>query len=117
MLRRSATTGRTCAARSRRSTRSSASSRLPSPSGPPPAAETEADAATFHEIGDLLFTVVNVGRHLNVDPELALRATSERFVERVERASEIAAEEGRDWSGLGLDEQDAYYERAKESLV
>jgi MazG family protein len=85
--------------------------------GPPPAAETEADAATFHEIGDLLFTVVNVGRHLNVDPELALRATSERFVERVERASEIAAEEGRDWSGLGLDEQDAYYERAKESLV
>jgi nucleoside triphosphate diphosphatase len=85
--------------------------------GPPPAAETEADAATFHEIGDLLFTVVNVARHLNVDPELALRATSERFVERVERASEIAAGEGREWRELGLDEQDAYYERAKESLV
>jgi MazG family protein len=85
--------------------------------GPPPAAETEADAAAFHEIGDLLFTVVNVARHLNVDPELALRATSERFVERLERASELAAEEGREWSRLGLDEQDAYYERAKESLV
>jgi MazG family protein len=85
--------------------------------GPSPAAETEADAAAFHEIGDLLFTVVNVARHLNVDPELALRATSERFVERVERASEIAADEGREWRELGLDEQDAYYERAKESLV
>jgi MazG family protein len=85
--------------------------------GPQPAAETEADAAAFHELGDLLFTVVNVARHLNVDPELALRATSERFVERLERASEIAAEEGREWSRLGLDEQDAYYERAKESLV
>ncbi len=83
----------------------------------PPAAETEPDAAVFHELGDLLFTVVNVARHLNVDPELALRATSERFVERVERASAIAAEEGREWIGLGLDEQDAYYERAKESLV
>jgi MazG family protein len=85
--------------------------------GPSPAAETEADAAAFHEIGDLLFTVVNVARHLNVDPELALRATSERFVERVERASEIAADEGREWRELGLDEQDAYYERAKESFV
>jgi MazG family protein len=85
--------------------------------GPPPAAETEADAAAFHELGDLLFTVVNVARHLNVDPELALRATSERFVERLERASELATEEGREWSRLGLAEQDAYYERAKESLV
>jgi nucleoside triphosphate diphosphatase len=85
--------------------------------GPPPAPETEGDATAFHEIGDLLFTVVNVARHLNVDPELALRATSGRFVERVERASEIATEEGREWSGLALEEQDAYYERAKESLV
>ena len=60
-----------------------------------PAPETEPDAAVFHELGDLLFTVVNVARRLNVDPELALRATTRRFMERVERASEIAADEGR----------------------
>ena len=41
-----------------------------------PRPETEPDAAVFHELGDLLFTVVNVARRLNVDPELALRATT-----------------------------------------
>jgi MazG family protein len=78
-----------------------------------PAPETEADAAVFHEVGDLLFTVVNVARRLNVDPELALRATSRRFVERVERAAELADEAGEDWSVLDLTAQDRFYEQAK----
>jgi MazG family protein len=78
---------------------------------PPP--ETEPDAAVFHELGDLLFTVVNVARRLNVDPELALRATNRRFVERVERAAELAAERGEAWRTLDLESQDRYYERAK----
>ena len=81
-----------------------------------PAPETEPDAATFAELGDLLFTVVNVARRLNVDPELALRATSRRFIERVERAAELAEADGRDWRVLDLDGQDAYYDRAKETL-
>ena len=84
---------------------------------PPPSPESEADAAAFHELGDLLFTVVNVARRLNVDPELALRATSARFVDRVERAADIAAGEEREWTTLELAEQDAYYERAKGSLA
>jgi MazG family protein len=79
---------------------------------PPP--ESEPDPAVFHELGDLLFTVVNVARRLNVDPELALRATSRRFVERVERASELAAESGEEWRAVDLEAQDRYYERAKE---
>jgi MazG family protein len=78
-----------------------------------PVPETEPDAAVFHELGDLLFTVVNLARRLNVDPELALRATNRRFVERVERAAELAAESGEEWRSLGLEAQDAYYERAK----
>jgi MazG family protein len=81
---------------------------------PPP--ETEAAPAAFAEVGDVLFTVVNVARRLNVDPELALRATTARFVGRVERAQQLAAAEGENWSALGLDEQDAYYERAKADL-
>jgi MazG family protein len=79
-----------------------------------PAPETEPDPAVFHEVGDLLFTVVNVARRLNVDPELALRATNRRFVERVERAAVIAAEAGEEWRSLDLEAQDRYYERAKE---
>jgi uncharacterized protein YabN with tetrapyrrole methylase and pyrophosphatase domain len=82
-----------------------------------PAPETEPDAAVFHELGDLLFTVVNVARRLNVDPELALRATTRRFTERVEAAAGLAESEGEDWRSLGLDAQDAYYERAKETLA
>jgi MazG family protein len=83
----------------------------------PRAPETEADPAAFHELGDVLFTVVNVARKLNVDPELALRATTRRFVERVEHAADLAAADGEEWTALVLDAQDAYYERAKESRV
>jgi XTP/dITP diphosphohydrolase/tetrapyrrole methylase family protein/MazG family protein/ATP diphosphatase len=79
-----------------------------------PAAETEADPAVFHELGDVLFTIVNVARRLNVDPELALRGTTRRFVARVERAAELAEAAGEDWRALALEDQDAYYDRAKE---
>jgi MazG family protein len=82
-----------------------------------PAAETEPSARVVAEIGDLLFTLVNLARALNVDPELALRATSRRFVERVERAAELAERDGCDWGALGLEEQDRYYELAKEALA
>jgi MazG family protein len=81
-----------------------------------PAPETEADPRVAAEIGDVLFTLVNVARRLNVDPELALRRTSATFVGRVERARELAAERGEDWRTLGLDDQDRYYDLAKEQL-
>jgi MazG family protein len=81
-----------------------------------PAPETEPDPAVFHELGDVLFTVVNAARKLNVDPELALRATTRRFTERVDAAAELAESEGIDWRGLDLEAQDAYYERAKATL-
>jgi len=81
-----------------------------------PAPETEPDAAVFAELGDLLFTVVNVARKANVDPELALRATTARFVDRVVRAEELAREAGEDWTALSLDDQDRYYDKAKEQL-
>jgi MazG family protein len=82
-----------------------------------PAAETEPSRPVVVEIGDLLFTVVNLARALNVDSELALRATTARFVERVERAAELAEREGRDWRSLGLEEQDRYYRLAKAALA
>jgi len=82
-----------------------------------PAPETEPDPASFHELGDLLFTVVNVARRLNVDPELALRATTRRFTGRVELAAELAGAAGEDWRALELEAQDLYYDRAKERLA
>ncbi len=72
------------------------------------AAGTDRDAA-FHEVGDVLFAAVNVARKLKVDPELALRASAERFRERVEGAAALAAREGRTWEDLRPDEQLSYY--------
>jgi XTP/dITP diphosphohydrolase/tetrapyrrole methylase family protein/MazG family protein/ATP diphosphatase len=76
--------------------------------------ETQTREERFHEVGDLLFSVVNVARKLKVDPELALRAAADRFRERVEAAEALARSEGVDWSALPLGEQDAFYDRAKE---
>jgi MazG family protein len=66
------------------------------------------------ELGDLLFACVNVARHLAVDPELELREASRRFVGRVERAAELAAAEGQEFAGLPLEEQDRWFDAAKE---
>jgi MazG family protein len=81
--------------------------------GGEPAPETEPDPHVFEELGDVLFAAVNVARRLNVDPELALRAMSDRFMARVERAERLADEDGKRWTELGLDEQDRYFDQAK----
>ncbi|MDQ3876124.1 MAG: nucleoside triphosphate pyrophosphohydrolase [Actinomycetota bacterium] len=82
-----------------------------------PSPESEPHVRLVEELGDVLFAAVNVARRLNVDPELALRWMSERFVERVERAERMAAAEGKEFGKLGLDEQDRYFDRAKEALL
>jgi MazG family protein len=79
-------------------------------------AETEPEARVASELGDVLFAAVNVARRLNVDPELELRAATKRFRRRVETAETLAAADGKNWAGLPLDEQDAYYDKAKESM-
>ena len=78
--------------------------------------EVEPDSDVAGEVGDLLFAAVNVSRHLNVDPELALRTVSDRFVARVEQAERLAAGEGRRFDQLPLAEQDEYFDRAKETF-
>ena len=69
--------------------------------------------AQFRELGDLLFAVVNVARKLRVDPELALRASSDRFRARVTAGTELAASDGKRWNDLPPDEQVVYYARAR----
>ncbi|HXV58868.1 MAG TPA: nucleoside triphosphate pyrophosphohydrolase [Gaiellaceae bacterium] len=83
---------------------------------PARAPETEPDTHVAAELGDVLFAAVNVSRRANVDPELALRAASARFVARVERAQALAAAEGLDWTSLPLEDQDRYFDRAKEAI-
>jgi MazG family protein len=66
-----------------------------------------------HEIGDLLFAVVNVARHLRVDPERELRAASHRFRDRFLYVEQRLAESGRTPSQATLEEMDLYWEEAK----
>jgi MazG family protein len=79
---------------------------------------TELEAAggereRFDELGDVLFAAVNVARKLRADPELALRASADRFRDRVSAAIEQAASDGRLWNDLSPDEQLSYYARAR----
>jgi MazG family protein len=82
---------------------------LPGPELPP-------DTRLAAELGDVLFAAVNVARRMNVDPELELRRASDRFVERVERAEQLAARAGEQFSDLELEAQDRYFDLAKEEL-
>ena len=82
--------------------------------GVDPAPETEPDRRHEEELGDVLFACVNVARRLNVDPELALRRSSDRFVTRVESAERLAHRDGRMFAALPVSEQDRYFDRAKE---
>jgi len=67
------------------------------------------------ELGDLLFACVNVARRIDADPELELRRATGRFVARVEEAERLAGQAGEDWSSLPLDQQDRYFDLAKET--
>ncbi len=87
-----------------------AASAAAGPAGPDPSRH---DPRVRHEVGDLLFAVVNVARLLHVDPELALREAADRFERRVTVAAALAATEGVEWTAVGLPEQEAYYQRAK----
>jgi MazG family protein len=83
--------------------------------GEDPAPETEPDARVASELGDVLFSAVNVARKLNVDPELELRRATRRFVGRVEQAERLAGQDGAEWAKLSLDDQDRYFDQAKET--
>lgn len=65
------------------------------------------------ELGDLLFTVVNLARHLGLDPEAGLRATNAKFERRFRAIEAAAAAAGRDVAELGLEEMEALWQQAK----
>ncbi|BBC99888.1 MULTISPECIES: nucleoside triphosphate pyrophosphohydrolase [Sphingobium] len=62
------------------------------------------------EVGDLLFAVVNLARHLKIDPETALRKANGKFDRRFRSMEDMA---GDAFAGLSLDEQEALWQRAK----
>jgi uncharacterized protein YabN with tetrapyrrole methylase and pyrophosphatase domain len=67
----------------------------------------------FEEFGDLMFVLVNLGLHLGIDPEAALRAANGKFVRRMAAVEAGAAATGRDLSEMTLDEMQALWDGAK----
>jgi MazG family protein len=65
------------------------------------------------ELGDLLFCVANLARHLKVDPEHALRAANAKFERRFRAVEDSFAADGRDIDGASLDAMEERWQRVK----
>ena len=67
------------------------------------------------ELGDVLFSAVNVARFVQVDPEQALTGATDKFIDRFARVEQQAAEKGRSLTDMDLPELDKLWERAKQT--
>ncbi|SMF68632.1 ATP diphosphatase [Tistlia consotensis] len=65
------------------------------------------------ELGDLLFAVVNLARHLKVDPEAALRHTNAKFERRFGKVEQSLAAEGKSLVDSSLDDMEEAWQKAK----
>lgn len=73
----------------------------------------ETRAAIEWEFGDLLFSLVNLARWMDIDAETALRQANRRFVSRFRAMENTARDRGEEFSALSLERMDALWEEAK----
>ncbi len=81
-------------------------------------AEMEADHAPgmADELGDLIFSVVNLARHLKIDPEAAVKAANNKFEGRFRHLESALAAQGIDPSELGIEQLEQAWETAKQGV-
>ena len=77
------------------------------------ARDTLSQRELAEEMGDLLFVMANLARHLSVDPEEALRAANAKFTRRFERIEALLAARGKTPDQSDLEEMDALWDQAK----
>jgi tetrapyrrole methylase family protein/MazG family protein len=65
------------------------------------------------ELGDLLFSIVNAARWMDIDPEAALRGTAHRFRQRFRSMEQMADKDGQILAQLDLEQKEALWQRAK----
>jgi MazG family protein len=75
--------------------------------------EADGPAERLHEVGDLLFAIVNLARWMKLDPEEALRTANRRWIERYERVEALAASRGVDLAQLDLAGKDELWDEVK----
>ncbi|WKK64937.1 nucleoside triphosphate pyrophosphohydrolase [Lutimonas zeaxanthinifaciens] len=65
------------------------------------------------EFGDVLFSLINYARFIDVDPESALERTNKKFIKRFQYLEKEVSREGKDLRKLSLEEMDVYWDRSK----
>ena len=65
------------------------------------------------EFGDVLFSMINYARFINVNPENALERTNKKFIKRFQFLEEAAKKEGKELSNMSLSEMDVYWNQSK----
>lgn len=73
-------------------------------------------AKILEEVGDLIFSSVNVSRFLDIDPENALNYTIEKFINRFQYIEDSATTDGKKLTDMTLEEMDELWNEAKKSL-
>ena len=76
--------------------------------------EADSQEQKAQEFGDILFTLVNVGRRLGIDSETALREANQKFYRRFSAMEELCRQRGFKFANLSLAEQNALWEEAKQ---
>ena len=66
------------------------------------------------EFGDVLFSMINYARFININPENALERTNKKFIKRFQFLEEAAKKEGKEISEMSLTEMDVHWEKSKE---
>jgi MazG family protein len=82
---------------------------------PGESADGSATKRASEELGDLLFAIANIARHLGVDPEGALRDANAKFVRRFGHVEDALARDGRKAEDATLEEMDRLWDEAKAS--
>jgi ATP diphosphatase len=77
------------------------------------ACDTKAQADVFEEYGDLLFVMVNLGRHMGIETEEALRAANEKFIRRFNAVEDDLQMIGKSPKDSDLAEMDAIWDKVK----
>lgn len=80
------------------------------------ALDLDSDEAIEHELGDALFSLAQLGRHLNLEPEQVLRRANARFESRFKLMVALSLQDGKDWGNLSLEEKETYWQKAKLQL-
>ena len=68
-------------------------------------------------MGDLLFSCVNAARHLGVNAELALKASTDKFIKRFSVTEQLTRDAGLDMKDLPIEELDIYWDKAKKIIT